>query len=101
MTGEISIRGKVMPVGGIVAKVEAARQAGARRVIIPKGNYQEIFSGFGIDVIAVEDISTVIELVIGKQLDTRTLIAQPADINILTANGINNNTTTVQAKSEI
>ena len=35
MTGELSIHGKVKPVGGIIAKVKAAKQAGATRVIIP------------------------------------------------------------------
>ncbi len=43
MTGEVSIRGQVKPVGGIVAKVEAAVQAGAHRVIIPRENWQEVF----------------------------------------------------------
>ncbi|MEW5866679.1 MAG: ATP-dependent protease LonB [Bacillota bacterium] len=43
MTGEVSIRGHVKPVGGIVAKVEAAVQAGAERVIVPRENWQEVF----------------------------------------------------------
>ncbi|MEW6227597.1 MAG: ATP-dependent protease LonB [Bacillota bacterium] len=43
MTGEVSIRGHVKPVGGIVAKVEAAVHAGAERVIIPRDNWQEVF----------------------------------------------------------
>ena len=41
MTGEVSIRGLVKPVGGIVAKVEAAQQPGARKVIIPAENDQK------------------------------------------------------------
>ncbi|WP_173298135.1 ATP-dependent protease LonB [Thermanaeromonas sp. C210] len=43
MTGEVSIRGAVKPVGGIVAKVEAARRAGIRKVLIPWENWQESF----------------------------------------------------------
>lgn len=43
MTGEVSIRGLVKPVGGVVAKVEAARQAGCTRVLIPRENWQEAF----------------------------------------------------------
>lgn len=62
MTGEISIRGTVKPVGGIVAKVEAARLAGASRVFIPKDNWQSIFSGMkGIEVIPVEWLKEVLD----------------------------------------
>ncbi len=43
MTGELSIRGEVKPVGGIVPKVEAARLAGCQRVFIPRDNWQELF----------------------------------------------------------
>ncbi|WP_003544929.1 ATP-dependent protease LonB [Desulfotomaculum nigrificans] len=62
MTGEISIRGLVKPVGGVVAKVEAARQAGVKKVFIPKENYQEIFKDMeGINVVPVEYLSEVIK----------------------------------------
>lgn len=43
LTGEISIRGLVRPVGGVPAKIEAAREAGAKIVIIPRENWQESF----------------------------------------------------------
>jgi Lon-like ATP-dependent protease len=62
MTGEISIRGLVKPVGGIIAKVEAARQAGATRVIIPAENNQDLFHDMeGIEVIPVEHLEEVID----------------------------------------
>jgi len=62
MTGEVSIRGAVKPVGGVVAKVEAAKQAGVKRVLIPKENYQAIFKDMkGIEVIAVDSLSDVIK----------------------------------------
>ncbi|HBK67999.1 MAG TPA: ATP-dependent protease LonB, partial [Firmicutes bacterium] len=44
MTGEVSILGHVMPVGGIIPKVKAAKQAGATKVIIPAENWQDIFA---------------------------------------------------------
>jgi len=68
MTGEVSIRGHVKPVGGVVAKVEAAKQAGATRVLIPKENWQRIFENLpGINVIAVEKLEEVLELALLKR----------------------------------
>ncbi len=62
MTGEVSIRGLVMPVGGIVAKVEAARHAGATKVYIPKDSHQALLENIqGVEVIPVERLEDVIE----------------------------------------
>lgn len=61
MTGELSVRGYVKPIGGIVPKIEAARRAGAKTVIIPKENWQEMFKTLDIKVIAVDRIEEVIE----------------------------------------
>ena len=70
MTGEVSIRGLVKPVGGIVAKVEAARLAGARKVIIPKENWQDAFGALteeGVEVVPVTHIQEVIaQAVVGS-----------------------------------
>jgi len=61
MTGEVSIRGFVMPVGGVVAKVEAAQYAGAKKVYVPSDNYQEMFSNIaGLEVVPVERLEEVI-----------------------------------------
>ncbi len=63
MTGEISIRGLVKPVGGIVAKVEAAHQAGCTRAVVPKENWQELFRNLqGIQVIPVTTLDEVLDL---------------------------------------
>lgn len=65
MTGEISIRGKVLPVGGTPAKVEAARQAGLRRVLIPQQNWQDSFTHVqDLEVIPVDELQQVVELAI-------------------------------------
>ncbi len=60
MTGEISIHGLIKPVGGVISKVEAAKQAGVERVFIPKDNWQEIFNEMtGIEVVTVERLEDV------------------------------------------
>lgn len=74
MTGEVSIRGEVRPVGGVVAKVEAASLAGAKKVIIPKDNWQEIFTSMkDIEVIPVKTVEEALEnaLLPSKQVSSK------------------------------
>ncbi|MFH1256910.1 MAG: S16 family serine protease [Candidatus Diapherotrites archaeon] len=65
MTGSLSVRGEVMPVGGITAKVSSAIKAGFREVIIPKANLQDIVIAKEelkkIKVIPVSTLSEVLE----------------------------------------
>jgi len=42
MTGSLSVRGQVLPVGGVTAKVEAAADSGLRRVLIPEANMEDL-----------------------------------------------------------
>ena len=67
LSGEVSIKGKVKPVGGIVAKVQAAKEAGIEKVFIPKENWQEIFNSMDIEVIPVENIYQVINSVFEEE----------------------------------
>lgn len=62
LTGELSLRGEVKPVGGVVAKVEAAHRAGVKRVLIPQENWQEIFKELPLEVIPVRQIKDVLKL---------------------------------------
>jgi Lon-like ATP-dependent protease len=96
MTGEISIRGKIKGVGGVIPKIEAAVAAGVKRVIIPKENWQEIFNTFKIEVIPVDSIVEAVNIATMRQAEVKPLKTQTADGNLLTASAINK-TPTMQA----
>jgi len=65
MTGSLSIRGTVLPIGGATAKIEAAVKAGIKRVIIPKSNLNDVLIEDTykdkIKVIPVETLNEVID----------------------------------------
>ncbi|DAC43118.1 MAG TPA: ATP-dependent protease LonB, partial [Candidatus Thalassarchaeaceae archaeon] len=42
MTGSLSVRGEVLPIGGVTAKIEAAAKAGIETIIIPRSNLQDV-----------------------------------------------------------
>jgi Lon-like ATP-dependent protease len=63
MTGEISIHGSVKPVGGVLEKVNAAREAGAKAVIIPHENDRELLHTDDVKIIAAETIEDVLDCV--------------------------------------
>ncbi len=62
-TGELSIRGKVKPVGGVTAKIAAAREAGVKRVLIPAANWQEHYDQMTLDIISVNSFEEILEYV--------------------------------------
>lgn len=73
MTGEISLRGAVLPVGGIKEKVLAAHRAGIKRVILPKDNEKDIDDipedvQKDLEFILVETVEDVIKETIGIEL---------------------------------
>jgi len=65
MTGSLSVRGEVLPVGGVSAKVEAAIEAGIKRIIVPKSNLQDIVVDKAklatVEIIPVESLNKVLE----------------------------------------
>lgn len=70
MTGELSLLGGVRPVGGVQAKVEAAIEAGASVVLIPRDNWQETFLRLeGVKVVPVERFEDALRLSLVGGLD--------------------------------
>jgi Lon-like ATP-dependent protease len=65
MTGSLSIRGTVLPIGGVTAKIEAAALSGIKRVLIPRSNLDDVLIDDKykdkIEVIPVETLPEVIE----------------------------------------
>jgi ATP-dependent Lon protease len=66
MTGEITLRGKVLPIGGVKAKALAAHRAGIRTVILPKGNARDLDTipeelRKDLDLITVDTIEEVLD----------------------------------------
>ncbi len=80
MTGEISIHGEVKPIGGVYAKIKAAKKAGAKKVIIPAENMQPfLYTIKGIEIIPVRKLKEVFEQTfiqenIHRELDIHTTV---------------------------
>jgi len=65
MTGSLSVRGEVLPIGGVTAKIEAAAKSGIRRIIVPRANMQDVLIDerfeTEVEVIAVDSLDEVME----------------------------------------
>ncbi|MBO84360.1 MAG: endopeptidase La [Deltaproteobacteria bacterium] len=73
MTGEVTLRGKVLPVGGIKEKVLAARRAGVKRIILPAKNRNDLVDipvqlRRDLEFHYVEDIDEVLSLALAEAL---------------------------------
>ncbi len=65
MTGSISIRGTVLPIGGVTAKIEAAAETGIKKVLIPRANLNDVLIEdkyvSQIEIVPVETLTDVLE----------------------------------------
>ena len=71
MTGEITLRGRVLPIGGLKEKLLAAKNAGIKTVCIPKKNEKDVEEisleiKKGLEIIFVEQIHEVLEVALVK-----------------------------------
>ena len=76
MTGEITLRGKVLPVGGVKEKVLAAARVGISRVVLPNRNKKDLEDippevMEKLEVIFVENMDEVLKLTLGKKKEPR------------------------------
>lgn len=82
MTGEITLRGRVLPIGGVKHKVLAAHRTGVRAVILPSQNKQDLAEipeeiAKGIDLIWVDHINAVLKMVLRPAQPKLALPAPP------------------------
>lgn len=68
MTGSLSVRGEVLPIGGVSAKIEAAIAAGIKNIIVPKTNMKDIIVDKDklsqVKIIPVDNITEVLKEVL-------------------------------------
>ena len=74
VTGEISLAGRVRPVGGVFEKAYGAKQAGIRTLVIPKENDKDIPEGhLGLDIYAVETAEEAFAVLFAPEADGEPL----------------------------
>jgi Lon-like ATP-dependent protease len=78
MTGSLSVRGDVLPVGGVTHKIEAAAKTGCDRVIIPEANLQDVMIEDEyeemIEIIPVSHISEVLDVALEGEPEKDSLV---------------------------
>ncbi len=76
MTGEITLTGQVLPVGGIKEKVLGARRAGIKKIVLPKRNEPDVFEDVPVDAkralkfVYAEELSQVLDEALGSPMIT-------------------------------
>ncbi|SFF93486.1 Lon-B peptidase. Serine peptidase. MEROPS family S16 [Halopelagius inordinatus] len=78
MTGSLSVRGDVLPVGGVTHKIEAAAKTGCTRVIIPAANMQDVMIEDEyremVEIIPVSHISEVLDIALEGEAEKDSLV---------------------------
>jgi len=70
MTGSLSVRGEVLPIGGVTAKIEAAARSGVKTIVVPRANMQDVllddrFEDM-VEVVAVDTLDEVMKYALIK-----------------------------------
>ncbi|MDR1687360.1 MAG: ATP-dependent protease LonB [Clostridiales bacterium] len=89
MTGEISIKGKVNPVGAVAAKIEGAIEAGVSKIFVPADNFQNNYANYPADIIYVKNIKELLDKLIEDNPDDEAvLFGQKSMAGVLTAQSV-------------
>lgn len=81
MTGEITLRGRVLPIGGLKEKIMAAHRAGSTTVILPNKNKNDLIEvpkdvQRGVQFVFVDDMSQVLPVALADKIAGETLAAR-------------------------
>ncbi|MDE8350262.1 MAG: magnesium chelatase domain-containing protein, partial [Acidocella sp.] len=92
MTGEITLRGRVLPIGGLKEKLLAAMRAGITTVVIPKDNEKDLVEipenvKKGLKIIPVSHVDEVIDLALSAKPEPIIWEEKPDDVAAVTADG--------------
>ena len=88
VTGEVSVRGLVKPVGGVPGKVEAAEHAGLTTVLIPNDNRMERFEHTTIEVVPIRTLQEALDRMLlpaYESASTEPAAVQPLPAAVLAA----------------
>ncbi|MCG8491598.1 MAG: hypothetical protein MI743_08310, partial [Sneathiellales bacterium] len=74
MTGEVTLRGRVLPIGGLKEKLLAALRGGIKTVLIPHDNEKDLAEipdnvKEGLEIIPVSDVNEVLKVALTKPLE--------------------------------
>jgi ATP-dependent Lon protease len=98
MTGEITLRGKVLPIGGLKEKLLAAHRHGIFEVILPKDNEKDLPDipenvRTAMKLNFVEHMDEVLQIALERSLDTLPVPLAPAAVELATQTGAEENVT--------
>ena len=84
MTGEITLRGKVLPIGGVKEKVLAAHRAGIKNIVLPKDNEKDLADIpknvlDTLNVYLVQTMDEVLKIALAEPLAGRLPAEEPAE----------------------
>ena len=78
MTGSLSVRGEVLPIGGVTAKIEAAARSGIKTVVVPRANMQDVLLDEKyekmVQVVPVDTLDEVMEYALIKHAEKESLV---------------------------